>query len=119
MMMTKIKKLLVSFGYRKIDNFLYMKPIGFINMLAKIKDEKLTLSSNFFKTHDDNNLLTWKLLTWSSRDMMNSEIDEMEFDELSRTFASIENEVYHTVYNGKPMNILTAPEIMMIEQGVL
>ena len=50
---------------------------------------------------------------------MNSEIDEMEFDELSRTFASIETEVYHTVYNGKPMNILTAPEIMMIEQGVL
>ena len=23
------------------------------------------------------------------------------------------------IYNGKPMNIITAPEIMMIEQGVL
>lgn len=113
-MMTKIKKLLVSFGYRKIDNFLYMKPMGFVSMVAKIDDEKLTLSSNFFKKHDDN-----KLLTWSSRNLMISEIDEMEFDELSRTFASIENEVYHIVYNGKPMNIITAPEIMMIEQGVL
>lgn len=113
-MMTKIKKLLVSFGYRKIDNFLYMKPMGLISMVAKIDDEKLTLSSNFFKNHDDNDLLTW-----SSRKMMNSEIDEMEFDELSRTFAFIEIEVYHTVYNGKPMNILTAPEVMMIEQGVL
>ena len=91
-----------------------MKPIGFVSMVAKIEDEKLTLSSNFFKIHDEN-----KLLTWSSREMLNSEIDEMEFDELSRTFASIENEVYHTVYNGKPMNIITAPEIMMIEQGVL
>ena len=114
MMMTKIKKLLVSFGYKKIDNFLYMKPMGFVSMVAKIEDENLTLSSNFFKNHSDN-----ELLTWSSRTMMNSEIDEMEFDELSRTFASIENEVYHTVYNGKPMNIITAPEIMMIEQGVL
>lgn len=114
MMMTKIKKLLVSFGYKKIDNFLYMKPMGFVSMVAKIEDENLTLSSNFFKKHSDN-----ELLTWSSRTMMNSEIDEMEFDELSRTFASIENEVYHTVYNGKPMNIITAPEIMMIEQGVL
>ena len=113
-MMTKIKKLLVSFGYRKIDNFLYMKPMGFVSMVAKIDDEKLTLSSNFFKKHDDN-----KLLTWSSRNLLISEIDEMEFDELSRTFASIENEVYHIVYNGKPMNILTAPESMMIEQGVL
>ena len=113
-MMTKIKKLLVSFGYKKIDNFIYMKPMGFVSMVAKIEDEKLTLSSNFFKNHGDN-----ELLTWSSREMMNSEIDEMEFEELSRTFASIENEVYHTVYNGKPMNILTAPEIMMIEQGVL
>ena len=113
-MMTKIKKLFVSFGYRKIDNFLYMKPMGFVSMVAKIDDEKLTLSSNFFKKHDDN-----ELLTWSSRNLMISEIDEMEFDELSRTFASIENEVYHIVYNGKPMNIITAPEIMMIEQGVL
>lgn len=113
-MMTKIKKLLVSFGYKKIDNLIYMKPMGFVSMVAKIEDEKLTLSSNFFKKYDDN-----KLLTWNSRELMNSEIDEMEFDELSRTFASIENEVYHTVYNGKPMNIITAPEIMMIEQGVL
>lgn len=113
-MITKIKKLLVSFGYKKIDNFLYMKPMGFVSMVAKIDDNKLTLSSNFFKNHDDN-----KLLTWSCREMMNSEIDEMEFDELSQTFASIETEVYHTVYNGKPMNILTVPEIMMIEQGVL
>ena len=113
-MMTKIKKLLVSFGYRKIDNFLYMKPMGFVSMVAKIDDEKLTLSSNFVKKHDDN-----ELLTWSSRNLMISEINEMEFEELSRTFASIENEVYHTVYNGKPMNIITAPEIMMIEQGVL
>ena len=112
--MTKIKKLLVSFGYKKIDNFIYMKPMGFVSMVAKIEDEKITLSSNFFKKHDDN-----ELLTWNSREMMNSEIVEMEFDELSRTFASIETEVYHTVYNGKPMNILTAPEIMMIEQGVL
>lgn len=118
-MMTKIKKLLISFGYRKIDNFLYIKPMGFVSMVAKIDDEKLTLSSNFFKKHDDNELLTWEFLTWSSRNLMISEIDEMEFDELSRTFASIENEVYHIVYNGKPMNILTAPESMMIEQGVL
>ena len=88
--------------------------MGFVSMVAKIDDEKLTLSSNFFKKHDDN-----KLLTWSSRNLLISEIDEMEFDELSRTFASIENEVYHIVYNGKPMNILTAPESMMIEQGVL
>ena len=49
-MMTKIKKLLISFGYRKIDNFLYMKPMGFVSMVAKIEDEKLTLSSNFFKS---------------------------------------------------------------------
>ena len=113
-MMTKIKALLVSFGYRKIDNFLYVKPMGFVSMVAKIEDEKLTLSSNFLKHNDDN-----VLVTWNSKDLMNSEIDEMEFDELSRTFASIENEVYHIVYNGKPMNILTAPESMMIEQGVL
>jgi hypothetical protein len=112
--MTKIKKLLVSFGYKKIDKFIYVKPMGFISMVAKIEDEKLTLSSNFFKKHDDN-----VLVTWNSKDLMNSEIDEMEFEELSRTFASIENEVYHIVYNGKPMNIITAPEIMMIEQGVL
>lgn len=113
-MMTKIKKLLISFGYKKIDNFLYMKPMGFVSMVAKIDDEKLTLSSNFLKHNDDK-----VLVTWSSKNLMNSEINEMEFDELSQTFASIEDEVYHTVYNGKPMNILTAPEVMMIEQGVL
>lgn len=88
--------------------------MGFVSMVAKIEDEKLTLSSNFLKYNDDK-----VLVTWNSKDLMNSEIDEMEFDELSRTFASIENEVYYTVYNRKPMNILTAPEIMMIEQGVL
>lgn len=113
-MMTKIKKLLVSFGYKKIDNFFYVKPMGFVSMVAKIEDEKITLSSNFLKHNDDK-----VFITWNSKNLMNSEIEEMEFDELSRTFASIENEVYHTVYNGKPMNILTAPEIMMIEQGVL
>jgi hypothetical protein len=91
-----------------------MKPMGFVSMVAKIEDEKLTLSSNFFKNNNDK-----VLVTWSSRNLMISEIDEMEFEELSRTFASIENEVYHIVYNGKPMNIITAPEIMMIEQGVL
>lgn len=46
-MMTKIKKLLVSFGYRKFDNFIYMKPMGFVSMVAKIEDEKIILFSQF------------------------------------------------------------------------
>lgn len=113
-MITKIKALLVSFGYRKVDETMYHKPMGFVSMVAKIEEDKLTLSSNFLKHNNDN-----VFVTWNSKDLMNSEIDEMKFDELSRTFASIENEVYHKVYNGKPMNKLTTPEVMMIEQGVL
>lgn len=112
MMMTKIKKLLVSFGYRKIDNFIYMKPMGFVSMVAKIEEEKIILFSQFTSSFGEH-------LIWYKKEIKIPELIEMEFNEMSRNFAFSENEVYHTVYSGEPSNIITSTEIEMIEQGVL
>lgn len=113
-MMTKIKALLVSFGYRKVDETMYLKPMGFVGMVAKIDDENLTLSSNFFKKHDDN-----ELLTWNSKNLNISELTEMELDKASYKFALAEEEIFHKVYGGKPFNSITAQEVVMVQEGIL
>lgn len=110
--MTKIKALLVSFGYRKVDETMYLKPMGFVGMVARINNEELTLFSSFLNKNE-------KIVTWNSKSLNISEITEMELDEASYKFALAEEEIFHKVYGGKPFNSITTQEVMMIEQGVL
>ena len=111
-MMTKIKALLVSFGYRKVDETMYLKPMGFVGMVARINNEELTLFSSFLNKNG-------KLHTWNSKSLNISELTQMELDEASYKFALAEEEIFHKIYGGKPFNSITAQEVMMIEQGVL
>lgn len=111
-MMTKIKMLLVSFGYRKINENMYIKPIGFIGMVAEIKDGVLTFFSDFINKHGERS-------TWDSRQLDISLLSEMDFDKASYEIARAEEEVYHKVYGNKPCNTITSAEILMIEQGIM
>ena len=79
-MMTKIKALLVSFGYKKIDETMYLKPMGFVGMVAKINNEELTLFSSFLNKNGN-------LVTWNSKSLNISEFTDMELDEASYKFA--------------------------------
>lgn len=111
-MMTKIKALLVSFGYRKVDETMYLKPIGFVGMVARINNEELTLFSSFFNKNG-------KLVTWNSKSLNISELTEMELEEASYKFALAEEEIFHKVYGGKPFNSITAQEVVMVREGIL
>lgn len=111
-MITKIKTLLVSFGYRKVDETMYLKPMGFVGMVARINNEELTLFSSFFHKNG-------KLVTWNSKSLNISELSEMELDEASYKFALAEEEIFHNVYSGKPFNSITAQEVVMVREGIL
>lgn len=111
-MITKIKALLVSFGYRKVDETMYLKPMGFVGMVARINNEELTLFSSFFNKKG-------KLVTWNSKSLNISELTKIELDKASYKFAEAEEEIFHKVYGGKPFNSITAQEVVMVQEGIL
>lgn len=42
-----IHKALKNMGYRKLNDSIYAKPVGFILMIAEVKNDKVTIKSQF------------------------------------------------------------------------
>lgn len=108
-MLTKIKAVLISFGYRETEPNLFMKPVGFVGYVAKIDGETLILKT-IFKNKDDNDLIVW-----GSREINIREFIEMEMGDAQRFFAERESDIFTNIRGYGTFNWITPAELLTLQ----
>ena len=109
-MLTKIKTVLISFGYRETEPNIFMKPVGFLGYVAKIDGETLILKS-IFKNKDDNDLMVWGSRSFNIPDM----ISDMGMEGTQRYFANMESAIFTNITGYGTFNWITPAELLMLQ----
>ena len=110
-MTKKIKELLISFGYRKVEEGLYLKPYGLMLISAKIESNTIVLKS-LFKNNPTHNIEVW-----GTREI---KVDEsVDANVLKMDFGYAEMGLFVNGIGGDTFNWLTPAEQLMIEEGVI